>query len=68
MCAPNRHLIFTICELVLKEKATLLVWNYFRFEADEDGKPINTKKAICHIASGCRKMSVLANAGIHLIC
>ena len=53
--APNRHLIFAMCELVLKEKATLLVWNYFGFEADEDGKLINTEEAICHTASGCRK-------------
>ena len=60
MCAPNCPLIFTMCELVLKEKATSVVWNYFGFEADEDGKLINTEKAICCIASGCRKKPALA--------
>ena len=52
-----------MCELVSKEKATWLVWNYFGFEADEDGKPINTEKAICHIASGYGKKPVLAKGG-----
>ena len=60
MCAPNCPLIFTICELVSKKKATSLVWNYFGFEADEDGKLINIEKAICCIESGCREKPVLA--------
>ena len=63
MCAPNRHLVFTMCELVSKEKVISLVWNYVGFEANEDGKSINTEKAICHIASGCRKKPVLAKGG-----
>ena len=52
-----------MCELVSKEKATSLVWNYFGLEADKDGKPINAEKAICRIASGCRKKPVLAKGG-----
>ena len=52
-----------MCELVSKEKATSLVWNYFGFEAGEDGKPINSENAICRIASGCRKKPVLAKGG-----
>ena len=62
MCAPSRHFILTM-ELVSKEKATLLVWNYFGFEVGEDGKPINSGNAICRIASGCRKKPVLAKGG-----
>ena len=50
-------------ELVSKDKATSLVWNYFGFEAGEDGKPINSEKAICRIATGCRKKPVLAKGG-----
>ena len=49
--------------LVLKEKAAFNVWNYFRFEAHEDGILINIEKVICHIASGCRKKPVSANSG-----
>jgi len=30
------------------------------WRAGEDGNPINSEKAICHIASGCRKKPVLA--------
>ena len=52
-----------MCELVSKEKATSLVWNYFGLEADKDGKPINAEKAICRIASGCGKKPVLAKGG-----
>ena len=63
MYAPNCPLIFTMCELVLKEKTMSLVWNYFGFEADEDGKLINTEKPIYCVASGCRKKPVSANSG-----
>ena len=51
MCTPRHHLIFTMCELVLKDKATLLVWNNFGFQAGEDGKPITSEKANCCIVS-----------------
>ena len=31
-------------ELVLKEKQTLLVWNYFELQVCVDVKPINSEK------------------------
>ena len=49
-----------MCELVLKENSTSLVWNYFGLKAGEDGKPINSEKAICRVTSGCTKKPVLA--------
>ena len=61
MFAPSRH--FSQCLNLSKDKATSLVWNYFGFEAGEDGKPINSEKAICRIASECRKKPVLAKGG-----
>ena len=47
-------------DLVSKDKATSLILDYFGFKAGEDGKPIDSKKASCRIASGCRKKPVLA--------
>ena len=52
-----------MCELVSKENSTSLVWNYFGFKAGEDGKPINSEKAICRVTSGCTKKPVLAKGG-----
>ena len=61
MCAKLPF--YSMCESVSKEKVTSLVWNYFRFKAGEDGKPINSENGICHISSGCRKKPVLAKGG-----
>ena len=39
-------------ELVLKEKSTLLVWNYFKLQVCVDEKPINSEKlSVCCIMS-----------------
>ena len=60
---PSHHLIFTMCEPVLKEKTISLIWNYFGFQAGENVKPIKSEKAIYSIASVCGKKLVLAWVG-----
>ena len=47
------YFVLTICELILKEKAMSLVWNYFGFEAGEDRKMINSENVICRINNKC---------------
>ena len=53
------HFVLTICELISKEKAMSLVWNYFGFEAGEDGKMINSENVMCRIVSVSRRKPIL---------
>ena len=50
-------------ELVPKGKTTSPVWRFFGFEAGADGNPKNEELAVCRIASGCRKKTVMVRGG-----
>ena len=43
-CNISCHFAVTMHELVLKDKPTLLVWNYFEVQVCVDVKPINSEK------------------------
>ena len=48
-------------EFVLKEKPTLLVWNYFELQVRVDVKPINSEQL--SVVSRAADVSVLAKRG-----
>ena len=61
-CTISCHFVFTMYELVLKEKPTLLVWNYFELQVSVDVKLINFEKLYicCIMSSRCWKKLELA--------
>ena len=46
-------------DLVSKKKTTSAVWEYFGFQANQKGEPVNTDEAICKL---CNK-KVIARDG-----
>ena len=38
-------------DLVSKKNTTSAVWEYFGFQANEKGEPVNTDEAICKLQS-----------------